>query len=478
MFSKIKGKVFKTIGFKITLWYSLSVLAILIMAGFLLYYSMQQKLNKEANRLLLDESEDILLQFSGTNFRLKDLKKEIRIETTSGKFHRMSARLLDIEQNVHIVTKNFFDPSFKISKQAVANAKKGKNTIETVRLDHLESPYRLLTKPIFTDGSLEYLFQVAICLDPVYMASNNFKENILILIPGVIAITVIGGFFIARRSLAPVGYVTRCAKSITASKLDTRLHTDHSAEELQELTNTINNMLKRLENSFEKIVRFTSDISHELRTPIANLVAETEVLLAKERTADAYRELHENNLDEYEKLTRMIEDLMVLLRSDSGSENLNVERFSLGKMLKDLGNTFGLIAESKNVNFLINNIKDVHITGDKLLLHRVFSNLLDNAIKYTLTGGDVYVTLEERDNRVIVLVKDTGIGISEDHKEKIFDRFFRSDSSRSRETGGSGLGLSICKNIVALHNGEIEVRSTLKTGSTFAVTLPKSHVNS
>lgn len=476
------GKIFKTISFRITLWYSLSVLVILIIAGTFLYYSMQAKLNKEVNSLLLDESEDILQEFMGRDFPLDfplgKLQKEIAMETSSGKSYRISARLLDSNQNLIIISKNFFDPSFKISEQSIANAKNGKDTIETVRIEGFKSPYRLLTKPIFDGKRLKYLFQVAIYLAPAYKAAEKFRETILILVPGIIVITIIGGFIIAKRSLAPVGYITNSARTITASKLNTRLNTNRSGDELEELTDTINHMLNRLDDSFKMIVRFTSDISHELRTPIATLMAETEILLARERTAGAYRELHENNLSEYQKINRMIEDLLVLLRADSGAKNLNVISFNLGNMLKKLGDSFGLIAKSKNINFLINEMEDIKISGDEKLLRRAFSNLLDNAIKYTLPDGHVYVTLEERDGIVEVFVEDTGIGISEDHKDKIFDRFFRSDSSRSRETGGAGLGLSIAKNIVELHSGKIEVKSTLEAGSAFIVTLPKNHVNS
>ena len=473
MFLKNRFKIFKTIGFKITLWHSLSVLIILIFAGSFLYYNMKRKLNNEVNCLLLDESEDILGQFLDSNFHLEGLKQEIESETTSGRFRRISARLLDIGQQTIIISKNFFDPSFKISNQALKNAKNKKYTIETVKGENVTNLYRVLTKPIFYENSLKYLFQVAIFLEPAYKASKSFRENILILIPGIIVISIFGGFFIARRSLAPVGYIIRSTNSITASKLNTRIDKTTSADELEELTDTINHMLNRLEDSFKMIVRFTADISHELRTPLTTLKAETEIILSRERTIETYRELHESNLNEYEKIIRMIEDLLVLLRSDSGEQNLNIYSFSLGKMLNELSNNFRLIADSKKINLLSNVTDDIHILGDKKLLNRLFSNLLDNAIKYTPQGGLVYITVEEIRNGTSIIIEDTGIGISKDHSDKIFDRFFRSDSSRSRETGGAGLGLSIAKNIIELHNGKINVKSTLGVGSAFIVTLPK-----
>lgn len=475
---KNRIKFFKRIGFKITLWYSLSVLVISVLAGSFLYYRLRHKLEKEVRGLLLDECHDIMQPILAGNFNLEDMRDAIERESSSRKFHKISARLLDARQNVLISSANFIDPFLKIPEKIYENAKNDKETFTIVRIKGSKSPYLLLTKPAFLNGSAEYLLQMAISLRASCKASENFLENVITAIPGIIIITIAGGWFIAKKSLSPVEEITKAAQNITALSLNTRLKSINTGDELDELTNTINLMLNRLDDSFKRIVQFTSDVSHELRTPIATLRAGTEVMLAKDRKPEVYRELLENNLGEYEKITRMIEDLLVILKSDSGTKVLHLKIFSLSNMLKELGNTFGLISEVKNINFDINKISDLKINGDEMLLRRVFSNLLDNAVKYTNPGGNIRLMLESADGKALVSIKDTGIGISEDQKGLVFDRFFRADPSRSRETGGAGLGLSICKNIVELHNGKIEVKSTLGAGSTFIVTLPKNHLNS
>ena len=471
---KRETKFFKRIGFKITLWYSLSVLIILVIAGSFLYYRLQHKLDKEVKHLLLDESRDILQQTLKGNFDLHDIETAIERESSDQKFYKLSARLIDLKQNIIITSSNFFNPSLQVSEETITKAKKEGKTFDTIRIKGVTSPYCLLTLPVSHDGSLKYFLQVALHLRGAFKGTENFKENIMMLIPGLVIITVIGGWFIAKRSLAPVDKITKATQEITALSLNTRLKPTHTGDELDALTNTINLMLNRLENSFQKLVQFTSDVSHELRTPIATLKVGTEVALAEKMTVEGYNQLLERFLCQFENITKMIENLMVLLRSDSGTKVLNLKTFNLRTILKELCNAFSLVAEAKNVQFTINEIEDIQINGDEILIHRVFSNLLDNAIKYTPSGGHVYVSLKNSILNAMFSIKDTGIGIPENKKELIFDRFYRVDSSRSKETGGTGLGLSISKNIVELHNGKIEVESKLGIGSTFLVTLPKN----
>ena len=472
MSSKNKIKFFKKIGFRITLWYSLSVVIIITIVCLLLYYVLQYEINKEIDKLLIDQITDMLPRTDELD--LEDLETAIKRETSDRKLNKISARLLDINNNTLVTSHNFFDPPLQLPEKVTINKKSEKATFNNIRIKNTNNYYRLLTKPIFIKGSLKYFIQVAIFREGAYKARENFTKDIFILMPGVVIITIIGGYVISRKSLVPLVHIIKSTKTITASSLNTRLESLATGDEFEELTNTINLMLNRLEDSFKMIVRFTSDISHELRTPIATLKTGTEVFLARDRKTSEYRELLENNLNEFEKITRLIEDLLVILRADSGIECLNIKFFSLSNILKELGNTFKLIAESKNINFVINKMSDVQIAGDEVFLRRVFLNLFDNAIKYTQTKGHISVVLKEIGDSISVIIKDTGIGISEEDKEKIFNRFYRSDFSRSKETGGFGLGLSICKHIVELHHGKIKANSVLGIGSSFEVILKKN----
>lgn len=475
MFSKKEIKFFRTIGFKITLWYATSVLLIVVILGIYLYYRLYYVLNKEMCAILLDEDEDILQHFTETNLNLDALKTEIEKEVSVGKFFKISALLYDIENNSIITSVNSIEFPLKTFEKAINNAKNGNETFDTAKPKDSTDSFLLLTIPVFQDNSPKYILQMATSLKPSYKTLKNFRDDIIVIMPGIVIITIIGGWFIAKKSLDPVGYITNAAKTITAYNLHTRLKPAHTGSELEELTDTINLMLDRLEDAFRKIIQFTSDVSHELRTPLAALKAGIEVMLAKQRTPEEYCELLENNLIEHEKIINMINDLLVLLKTDAAKQEFY--DVDLKKMLCELYTAFQVITETKKIDCTISKMENITIDGDQKLLYRLFSNLLDNAIKYTSPGGNICISLKDLENEVIVSIRDSGIGISENDHNKIFDRFFRVDASRSRDTGGVGLGLSICKNIADLHKGKIEVKSTIGKGSAFLVTLPKSHFN-
>ncbi len=478
MSSKNRIRFLKTISFKIILWYLLSVMGILLFSGTFLCFRLQHKLNKKADQLILDEEEELLLTLLDKNSTLNDLKSTIALEFSEDRYYKLSVRLLDAKGKTIIVSDNFSVKDLETSEIAVTKAKGGESVFQSVRVRERKYPFRLLTKAIDQDGSLKYILQIGLYMKPLYKTIKNLKSNLLMLMPILIVFSIAGGWFLARRSLSPIENITRITREITASNLNKRLVPTHTGDEVDELANTINLMLGRIEDSFIRIAQFTSDVSHELRTPVAALKTGAEVILSKERTAEEYRDLIENNLSDLERMTRMISDLLELSRSDSNTNILHLKSFSLDNLLNELQNKFRLISETKNINILINELPDMQIEGDKDLLRRVFSNLLDNAIKFTSPGGSVSISLADRGNDVVTCIQDTGIGISEKHLGKVFDRFFRVDSSRSRDTGGTGLGLNICKNVVELHKGKIEVKSKAGEGSTFEVTLPKNLTNS
>lgn len=473
MLSKNWTRFFKTVGFKITMWYSLSVLTILIIFGGFLYFRLNYKLRKETGRMLFDESEDILQGIQNVNSSVNDLQHLINIQSSSMRYLRRTVRLYDIEQNTFITPENFFDPKLKISQNTIAQAEKGEYTLEKIWIKGSSSPYLVITRPVEIGNSLKYILQVSIYMKLPYKSLETVGENILMLIPALFIVSIAGGWLIAKKSLAPIENITETTRKITSSNLSTRLSPIYTGDELDEMTKTINFMLDRLEDSFKRINQFTSDVSHELRTPIASLKIGTEVILSKDRTAEEYCGLHEDNLKVLERINGLISDLLELSRSDSGAGILHLKSFNLNNMLRELQNIFMPVSEIKKIYLSIDEMPDIQINGDEILLRRVFSNLLDNAIKYTSPGGCVNASLEDRKDEVIVRIEDTGMGISQDHLEKVFERFFRVDPSRTRETGGTGLGLNICKSIVELHKGKIEVKSKLGKGSTFEVILPK-----
>jgi heavy metal sensor kinase len=276
---------------------------------------------------------------------------------------------------------------------------------------------------------------------------------------------------LARRSLAPVGYIASKARSITSNNLDERLATRGTDDEMDDLIRTINEMIARLESSFKRIAEFTADASHELKTPICALRGEAEVLLSRNRPLEEYREGLAHFIERFDHLNRMINDLILLSKFDSSQVELKMDSLRLDLLVQDIGDLFKILAEQKGIDLQVGQVQEVTMMGDKGRLQQLFTNLIDNAIKYT-SEGSIRITVEKDGQNAVVRVRDTGIGIPQGEQEKIFKRFYRVDKSRSKEGGGVGLGLSIAEWIAKTHQGKIEVVSELNQGSVFSVYLP------
>jgi heavy metal sensor kinase len=288
--------------------------------------------------------------------------------------------------------------------------------------------------------------------------------------PLTVLATLAGGYFLAGRTLAPIRRITDTARHISAERLDQRVTVDHPGDELGRLAATFNDMLDRLERSFTEMRRFTADAAHELRTPLAVIRSEAEVALQSPRSADEYGRVLEEVLEETVRLSRMADQLLFLCRQDAGLNPPVGGPVALRQLLEEVMGNMGLVAREKGVVLLFDAAPSVTALGDEGQLRRVFYNLIDNALKFTLSGGSARVGVRRDGTGVVVTVEDTGVGISEEHLPHVFDRFYRVDPARMGEDG-AGLGLAICQSIVRGAGGNIQVRSTLGKGTTFEVRL-------
>ncbi len=243
-------------------------------------------------------------------------------------------------------------------------------------------------------------------------------------------------------------------------------------DEIGRLIHTMNDMIGRLHSSFAQTRQFSSDASHELRTPLTIMRGEIELALRSEKTPLEYRETLSSTLEEIVRLKSIIDNLLTLGKADQGVYEMKLEEVHLDALIRDLFDDSELLAESKHINVELRKADPVTIVGDKGRLRQLFLNLVDNAIKYTPEGGHVSLSVERQNGSACVKIEDSGIGIPSDDLKKIFDRFYRVDKARSREMGGSGLGLSIAKWIAELHRGSITVDSEVNKGSRFTVTIP------
>lgn len=300
---------------------------------------------------------------------------------------------------------------------------------------------------------------------------GNLFSSFLFIVPLALAISLIGGWFLAHTSLRPVDTIARTAREITAQNLNRRLPTLGVDDEIGRLTLTINNMIGRLEASFSQMQKFSADASHELRTPLTIIRGEVEVALRGKKVSPSVRRLLESIRDEVVRLTSIVEELISLVRSDAGATTFDFTPVPLATLLKNSMQDVQVLARQKEIHVLARRIETVTILGDRKRLRQLFLNILDNAVKYTPRHGEITISLGQQNGDAVVKVSDTGIGIPNKELLKIFDRFYRV-SSNGNAIPGSGLGLSIARWIAEAHRGTITAKSQARKGSTFIVTLP------
>lgn len=281
------------------------------------------------------------------------------------------------------------------------------------------------------------------------------------------------GYWIAKRALQPMTSMIQAAEAIQPTDLSTRLAVPQTADELERLATTLNAMLARIQAGLERITQFTTDASHELRTPIALLRTRTEILLRRPRSAEEYRSALEANLADLEHTSVMIGNLMLLARSDAGAESLHFIDVDLNHLVQATCDLAWPLAEAKDIVWQFELPHDaIWVKGDADALQRLLLILLDNAIKYTPSTGNIVISLIRSGEQAILAVEDNGIGIPPEDLPHIFERFYRADKSRTRSTGGAGLGLAIGNWIAQQHGGSLTAESTSNSGSILRVTLP------
>jgi heavy metal sensor kinase len=324
-----------------------------------------------------------------------------------------------------------------------------------------------------TLGGLDYLVLAIQPLDELAGDLAVLRRVLLLALPLAIGLAGIGGYWLTRRNLTPLASMAEQARRITHSNLETRLDAGDAAEELATLSTSFNELLSRLDQSFDHMRRFVADASHELRTPISIIRGEADVALSHDRSAAEYKQALALVLDESRRLSRLVDDLLNLARADAGRVKLRYEEFYLNDLLAECCRSAHTLASARGVTIECPAHDDVAFHGDEELVRRMVMNLIDNAIRYTPAGGRVTATLESRGGDVAIRIADTGTGIAPEVAAHVFERFYRGDKARSRQDGGFGLGLAIVKWIAESHQGAVELASTPGAGSTFTVTLPR-----
>jgi heavy metal sensor kinase len=331
---------------------------------------------------------------------------------------------------------------------------------------------------VLRNGRLVAIVKVARSEEPVAELVDQIRGLLEALVPLVLALAGLGGFFLAGRAFVAVDRITRTAAAISAEDLSRRLpdHLSRTPGELGRLAATFNHMLDRLEGAFQRQRQFTADASHELRTPLTLVLGQVDVALQRDRSGAEYRQTLEGVREDVVRLRHLVDVLLSLARTDAYHEALKREPIDLGELIQGVADAMTTLAEERGVGLEVSPTAGVIVEGDQPRLMQLLVNLVENALKHTPPGGLVRLTAIATPDRhsAVLSVQDTGSGISPEHLPHIFERFYRVDPGRA--SGGTGLGLAISQWIVDAHGGRIDVDSQLGVGSTFRVWLPRTAV--
>jgi heavy metal sensor kinase len=330
---------------------------------------------------------------------------------------------------------------------------------------------RVLTEPVDAHGS-RFLVRAAVSEASARRQVRSLWVQLALLTLMVLTLGGLGGYALAHRSLGPLARMAEHARRITAEQLDDRLSLEDSGTELNQLRDAFNDTLARLERSFAQLRRFTADASHELRTPLTALRSVGEVGLRGSRSVEDYREVIGTMLEEVDRLSRMSDELLMIARAETGRAPARFEPVDLSVLAAEVSERLSVLAEERGQTLETRADGPVIVQGDRLALRQALLNLVDNAIKYSPEETRVLVRVRHGPDRAWVEVKDEGPGIPPEDQERIFERFYRIESSRSREMGGAGLGLSLVKGIAEAHAGCVELETERGRGSLFRLVLP------
>jgi two-component system heavy metal sensor histidine kinase CusS len=313
-----------------------------------------------------------------------------------------------------------------------------------------------------------YTLQVAQDRSSDERVERNFGVLFVIVLSGSILASAVIAIVVTKRGLRPLGEMTQSLGRIGPTHLKERVIPDAWPRELQPLAIAFDDMLERLDDSFTRLSQFSADLAHELRTPIANMMGEAQVALTRDRTADEYRETIESTIAECERLSRIVDNLLFVARADAAREPIARKRLDARNAVEKIAAFYQTIADDRHVTISCNGEGQIYADPD--LFERTVGNLIDNALRFTPENGSIQITLSEHDADFEVAVNDTGCGIAPEHLPRVFDRFYRAESSRGSD--GAGLGLALVKSIMDLHGGSAKIESEIGRGTTVMLSFP------
>ncbi|MCW5583058.1 MAG: heavy metal sensor histidine kinase [Gammaproteobacteria bacterium] len=454
------------------MFYSLAAFVLLTIITLFLYWETVNILYKADYQFLSNEVESLQYILRNKKIDSNVIKQNIVEFPTqiSDSIYRYYTRIYNENNQVIIETPGmssilpheiFLKPSFN------------RNYKKTHRwYSNHHANYLLVQSPVAFENNKIGTILIALDISYQHMMISDRKFLIIALLASMLC-SLLLGFTIAHRGMKSLYVLTDTVKTITATSLHQRIDPKSLPKELNKLGIAFNQMLDRIESSFTRLKQFSSDLAHELRIPINNLVGETEITLSRNHTVDEYQQVLISNLEEFHRISQLIENILFLSRAENPQLEIQKNLLKVDEEIAVVCDYYQAMADEKNISISIEGKADLHV--NLIMFRRMISNILSNALKYTPSKGWIRFEISTmKNNNVQIMLRDNGIGIPIEHQPKIFDRFYRVDTARSQHSGGIGLGLAIVKSIVDLHQGQVSIDSEPEIGTTICVILPQS----
>jgi len=438
-----------SLALRLSAWYAGSAFLLLLAGTGFLYWELVQSSNAEDDQSLSEKANTLSELLRQHDFRT--LNWEVQgVEVLSRVFASDGRMVVETAGMSEQLPSQIFPPNNRIEYR-----KSGKRI------------FRVLSRQI-----PDYRLQIALEVTFERNMLAEYREGLWTVLGIGLMISAMIGYAIARKGIRPVQEIAATVRRIRSSTLNERVGTAGLPSELSLLASTFNEMLDHLEDAFARLARFSSDIAHELRTPINNVRGEVEVALSRTRTPDEYREVLGSALEECLRLSRMIDSLLFLARAEHPETEIRREPLDVGRELSTVREFYGAAAAEAGVSLHLAVADGITAALDRTLFQRAVGNLIENSLAHTGSGGHIHMGAVRDNGMVRISIADDGCGIPAEHLSRVFDRFHRVDAARSKNGGGSGLGLAIVKSVATLHGGDAQIESSLGKGTRVTLSVP------
>ena len=467
-------RVSRTLAFRLTAIYAMAGMFLVFVATASLYLLLVTELEKSTSLFLQDKVHVISTMLRERPEDEDALREEVELESAARQYEHFYIRLLD-QQNKPLLTTPGMAQALDLTELADLTAGRHNLAVPMKGINGLAFRVTTAIAPVGQPPTRNVTVQIAIDVSQKERFLARFRLWAWVILVAMLAIFPFVGYEIARQGIRPVEEMAATARRITSSHLGERIVDEGYPFELESLARTFNKMLDGLEDSFERISRFSADIAHDLRTPVNNIRGEAEVALARARTIDEYRDALGSSLEEAVRLSDLISNLLFLARTESPLTHLRVEPVNVSDLLAGIREYYEASAADSGIQ-LTSSASDKPLIAvlDRTMMQRAVGNLVSNAVANTPRGGSVMLLSSADSASIRIVVADTGVGIPAEALPRVFDRFFRVDPSRSQASGGTGLGLSIVQGIMTLHGGKIEIESKFGHGTRVTLRMPIS----